>query len=133
MRSVIVVGLVVIVSLAGLPPAAGEDVCLPSCEVPSHTLAFLPPVTFVSSGSTVTWSTIDIVHTATARNGCFHVDFNVNAPASARFFIEDGALFGVSDGETNPCPGALSVADGLFVQDYECLLHPGMRARLVVG
>lgn len=128
--------LVLALLLAALPfslPLAVGDSCIPSCEVVSHTFFFAPAIIEVDSGSTVTWSALDVVHTATDRaDFCFDTHFNVGAPGSAYFAISEGALFSISDLGFAECAGATALPDGSFLQDYECLLHPNMEGKLLV-
>lgn len=120
--------------LASLTPAAlAAGLCVPTCEVISHDLGYASPVTLVTSGSTVTWSSIGLPHTATATDFCFHVAFSGSSPDSASFRVDAGQLF-VKVGTTEKkCAGAAALPDGTTVLPYYCILHQNMRGVLVVA
>lgn len=128
MRSVLFLSLALVGSLALLPGVAG-DTCLPTCEVPSHlTAGFVPATTIVRSGSTVTWTTLDSIHTASdtpdaAWNMCFNVAFGPTSPGSARFDIEDGVLYAQGEGDPRKACDARALPDGSFALEYLCLYH----------
>lgn len=103
----------------GLLPSAsglgGVSVCAPACEVPSHTTAgYLPPATVVLSGSTVTWSSLDVAgHSATSEGLCLHVTYDQGRPGSETFVVLDGVLHTAESGEAfRPCPEAQALRTG---------------------
>ncbi|HET6405578.1 MAG TPA: hypothetical protein VFH78_13115 [Candidatus Thermoplasmatota archaeon] len=113
------------------PALAGSGTCIPSCEVPSHlTLGFIPIVTVVERGSTVTWTAMDMGHTATSYADlavCFDTHYTRSSPGQAWFTISDGKLFAISewnDGALTECGNALALPDGSFSVDYTCVYHP---------
>lgn len=123
------------------PALAGDGTCLPSCEVSSSTVAFLPPVTIVERGSSVEWSSLDIGHAASDMwdgttpptiGTCFFTDYTPARPNSAYFTIQDGALFALSDLGFEECEHATALPDGSFVLDYICPYHNRMTGTLVV-
>lgn len=132
MRSAAPLALALLAVLAATPAAAGA--CVPSCEVGSTELAYLPPATLVQSGSVVTWSDTDGVgHSATDRVAfCFHVFYPPHGSGSARFDVVDGVLFATDGSGTAECTSATRTPDGAFALLYECLYHPNMEARLLV-
>lgn len=135
-----VLSFVFVALLAG-PAVAGGGSCLPTCEVLSHLLAFVPPVTEVERGSSVEWSSLDIGHTASDQFGsgpptigsCFNTDFTPASPGAAYFTIEDGKLYAISEtagGELVECEHATPLPDGSFVVDYICAFHNRMVGKL---
>lgn len=130
--------LMLLLVLLALPPAlAAVEPCLPSCTVPGHERAgFLPPVTLVESGATLTWTAPDnVAHTATDAKGfCFHTAFNGNTPGTSTFRLVGGVLVGESPGRApKVCAAATPLPDGSFVLPYVCLYHPlAMTGQLVV-
>lgn len=106
---------------------------MPSCDVSAFNgpVGYASPVMVVDSGSSVTWTTLDVSHTATNLAGCFSVGFSPTTPGSATFWIESGALHAASDFGASVCDGVTNV-NGVFVVDYLCLFHPNMKAFLVI-
>jgi plastocyanin len=129
--------LVAVAALALVPLATGEG-CLPFCEVPSHTTGgFVPPVTLVGAGSTLTWTSLDTLpHTASATtlDLCLHVTYSKTSPGSARFDILDGTLVVTMPGmEPKVCTGAEALPDRSLRLDYVCFYHPNtMNGTLLV-
>jgi plastocyanin len=125
--------------LALIPAAAGDD-CVPACDVGTQGVrglkfAFVPPVTLVTSGSTVTWTSTDgAAHTATDGEGfCFSSGFTEHTVGRALFVIVEGALLASSEfTDMAPCTSALAMPEGGFVLPYDCLYHPDMKAVLIV-
>lgn len=135
MKRILALSLVALGLLAAAPLVLG-DTCLPACEVRTQAmLLFVPSVSLVESGSSLTWLSSDnTAHTATDRAGyCFHSSFSPGGDGSALFFIADGALFATSEaGDAQPCEAADVLPDGSFLLDYECLLHPNMKGKILV-
>lgn len=124
--------LATLVALAAVPLAVGGS-CVPACTVFAHTEQFVPAVLQVDSGSTVTWHTLDVGHTASDANDlCFNTFFNLR-DGHATFVIAGGALYAAGDGDApEPCPSASELPDGSFALDYACLFHGNMKAKILV-
>lgn len=126
-------------SLAG-PVVAGGGFCLPTCDVQSNIAAFVPPLTVVERGSSVTWHSYDIAHAAADDSGtgpggigtCFFTDYTAARPGTAVFTISDGGLFALSDLGFLECERGTALPDGSFVLDYICPYHNRMVGTLVV-
>lgn len=116
-----------------LVPVAWAGPCVPSCEVMSAPIAFVPPATVVTSGATVTWSATDgSAHTATGPDGCFHVAYGRAKDASATFTLVDGGVsVTTSQGRTSFCAGT-PLEGGAVLLSYVCIYHPSMYANLVI-
>lgn len=124
--------LATLVALAAVPLAVG-GACVPTCTVFAHTEQFVPAVTQVDSGSTVTWHSLDSGHSASDGNDlCFNTFFNLR-DGRATFVIAGGALYAAGEGDAfEPCPSASALPDGSFALDYTCLFHGNMNAKLLV-
>lgn len=124
-----------ILSILGSAEPAAPPACVPLCDVPSTTNAFLPPVVVVASGGTVTWSATDgIPHTATALPGlCFHAAYSKTSPGQATFRVENGAVYAKTpDKPEKACANAEPLPGNAFRIHYECLYHPNMIGELIV-
>lgn len=136
MRASVLIFAVAALAASASPAMAGGGVCLPTCDIPSHTLGYFPPVTVVGRGSTVSWSTLDIGHTATDLEGfCFHAEYVGPQRGTATFTILDDKLFAVSDtqdGSPVECDAARALPDGSFLLHYACLYHQRMEGHLVI-
>lgn len=130
--------LILFAGILGTSGAVRPDApatCAPSCDVPSTTAGFVPPVVVVSSGATVTWASTDgFAHTATEIEGfCFHAAVTKASPGRATFRVEDGVLYAKTpDRAEKACASATKLDDGSFLLRYECLYHPSMVGELVI-
>lgn len=124
-----------LVLVALLPLVAATDVCVPTCAVATHQLTgFVPAALVVASGSTVAWSELDGLHVAAARDFCFQATIPPGGTGSARFVVQDGALYAAGGADPlERCTTAAMLPDGSAVLEYYCPVHPSMRpAQLVV-
>ena len=134
--------LVVLLALAALAltvPLAQSGSCVPACDAIGHNFAFAPPVTYVDSGSWVTWHSFDGIHTASDADYrgafCFNAEFTNNSPGRAYFAIFDGALYAMSEGDLLlRCDGwsATALPDGSFALEYTCIYHNRMSGTLLI-
>jgi plastocyanin len=128
---------IVLLALAAVAaaPFVAADTCLPTCDVTTAAMRFfVPQVSVVTTGSTLSWLSGDgFGHTATdLATGCFHADFGSVNRGTVLFFVAEGALFAASEGkEPEACENA-ALPDGTFRLDYTCLLHPEMKAAILV-
>lgn len=139
-RSVLVV--LAFVLLAMVPPsvpAASVERCAPSCTVLTVDNAFVPPVTVVESGATLTWAPAPLArnpHTSTAVGDapCFNAFYGAGSTARATLTLVDGQLLArTGNGADKPCLDALMMPGGAARLSYVCLLHPStMVGELVV-
>lgn len=141
MRFILRLVAVLVVASALTPGAVGvvapPAVCVPSCSVPSQTSAgFLPPLTMVTSGAVMTWSSLDVGHSASEvsdADACFDVRYTRARPGSATFVVADGTLLAANVGEPlAACEGALASPDGSFAVPYVCYLHPNTMTGTIV-
>lgn len=122
---------------AVLLPATAAALCVPQCEVPggNNVVGFYaPPLLAITSGETVTWTSLDVPHTATDRASfCFSVPYDADQPGAAQFFVQSGTLFAkVGSGLPKACSAATALPDGSKLLAYECIVHPTMKAQLLV-
>ena len=142
LHRILAISLVAAGLLSTIPLAASG--CVPTCGVTTVAMAqFVPMLTVVESGSSVTWTggTDNTAHTASDADlqgaFCFDAHFGRQAPSSALFFISDGTLYAATEDlvggqQTLPCTAAQPLPDGSFVLDYICLFHLNMKAKLLV-
>lgn len=136
MRSILALGLVA-VGLLSIPTLAAGNSCIPKCETSTAGMVvFVPAVTFVESGSSAVWTSGDgAAHTASATGSfCFHTGSFNRDTQSVLFTVAGGRLFATSTvaGANVPCDSATALPDGTFVQDYVCLAHSNMKAKIIV-
>lgn len=136
----IVATVVLATTVATATPAA----CVDPCGVNATGVGFLPPVTVLASGSTVTWSTTEETSHSTGDGtsgtpSCFHANVGYGEFfAPIKFTIESGALFATTPafegdpGETRECTSAQMSPSGQFVLPFQCIVHSWMRGALVV-
>jgi plastocyanin len=127
---------VLLVALASFAaaPALAAGACVPSCGVPSSTLGYVPPVTVVASGATVTWSALDEAHTATAEGAplCFNVGYGPNNPGSATFRVDATSMYARVGATERVCASATALPDGSFALRYRCVFHGTMNGVIIV-
>lgn len=136
----ILVSCVFVALLALAVPASA--LCLPTCDVvtvgaplPGRNPAFVPPLTVIESGSSVSWSSVDgRPHTATDDTDafCFWSDFDSVTPGVVTFFIANAQLWAESDLGFAVCDLATALPDGSFTNAYYCAYHPDMIGQLVI-
>lgn len=135
MRLALVTVLVALALPVAIPAAAALVGCVPACEVQSHTTGgFLPRLTALASGATVTWRALDTFHVAQDASACFSASYTPASPAVVAFSLRDGALYASSGGGApRACASAVHLPDGSALLHYTCPLHPNtMQADLLV-
>lgn len=115
------------------PAALAAGICAPSCAVVTNDYSYVTPITVVTTGATITWSSIGLPHTASAPDYCFNVAYSGSAPGSATFRTEAGQLFVKVGNIEKKCAGAAALPDGTTVLPYVCILHQNMRGVIVVA
>ncbi len=151
-RALILLARAGAMAAASLPAADAVTVtCEGECAVQSHSFASLPPVLVVQSGTNVTWTSLDTSHVNTEylppgdpnrSESCFFQPFSPFAPSEpVKFEIRGKTLTHLVATSKDPvsgevktyrCEGAESLSDGSQVLTYYCVLHPQMRAAVVV-
>lgn len=115
--------------------AAQEPLCLPTCSVESTEYGYTPATTVVTSGATVTWSSLDVqAHTATSGSFCLDATISPDQPGSATFDVVDGQLSVLNQGTTiwRACDEAEPLPDGAFALAYLCLFHQTLQKAVLV-
>lgn len=130
----LVFAIVAVPAVSALPAVCGPDCRINASSFPGYD----PAVAVIASGSSVTWHSVDTTHatrdaTVTGAGQCFFVtgEGGEDSPP-VRFEIVDGALQATAEGSTERCANAVGNGAGGFVMQYFCVLHPLMRAALVV-
>ncbi len=120
--------------------AATPAACVDTCEIGSHGLGYIPPVAEVDSGAAIVWTSMDTFHiTADGAPGnpagtCFFVDHHTSYPSTPVTFDFDGSVVTATvDGVTSECAGAQALPSGAALLQYYCVIHPNMRAALIVN
>ncbi len=120
--------------------AATPAACADTCEVASHGFGYIAPVSEVNSGASIVWSSIDTFHiTADGSLGspggsCFFVDHHTTFDSEpVRFDFDGTTLTATSSAGTLACEGAQTVGGTAALLQYYCVLHPNMRAALLVN
>lgn len=122
--------------------AAPQVACADPCEIIASTVGYVLPVTEITSGTTVEWYADSETHPTTnslQRDACFIVRVGGQRKGPVRFDIEDDGVYatpypgsGSSEEVTRRCANARPLNDGSFTMDYQCLVHPWMRAALIL-
>lgn len=132
--------------VVGVGPVAATPtpLCDGSCEVWSHSIGYLPPVVVLTSGSTVTWTSLDTSHVDSETlllddtAPCFTVSSDIVTPTPpVRFDVVAGALVATTDPAgpaplSATCRNAVPAGPTGAALNYHCVLHPEMRGVLVV-
>ena len=131
--------LAILVVLALPAVAALPAVCGPDCHINASSLpGYDPIVAIIASGTTVTWHSTDSQHftrdtSISGADQCFFADHPGGAASQPIVFdIVGDTLTATDNGVTSVCGNAMGNGAVGFEMDYFCVLHPFMRASLVV-
>ena len=132
-HAALLVALVVLPAATALPVVCGTDCRIAASSIPGYD----PAIAIIASGSTVTWHATDVTHfqrdMAIGVDACFETGGEAHGDSEpVRFDIVGGALVATMNGITSPCESARGDGAGGFVLPYFCVLHPTMRAAIVV-
>jgi hypothetical protein len=139
-------GLLLGLALAVTFPANATPLeCASPCTITALAFGYNAPVTEIQAGAWVHWITFDTSHPTTDtvdfRIACFSVPAGLNvAPKPVRFDITPAGITAttrVDPGDptkdvTRSCSTGTMLPTGTWVQPYQCLLHPWMRAALLI-
>lgn len=148
MRSPLIT-LIIAGALAASPAPSGADatspappLCADPCSIAALGFGYLPPVTSIADGTTVTWTTTDSSHpttnSAVEEESCFLVPVGASAvPVPVRFDLADGGVIateapGTPEALSSRCGNAVATIDGAFVLPFRCLLHGPMHGALLI-
>ncbi len=135
--------LFALLAVSGLSIAAVPATCANPCGLQGSALGFVTPVAIVTSGSTVSWTALDITHVNADGSGiqvtdtCFRVTYsNTAASTPVTLTIVGSELQATYDvggvPTTSTCATAKALPDGSFALPYYCKLHPEMHGLIVV-
>lgn len=132
----LLLAIVALPAASALPALCGTDCRINASSLPGYD----PVLAVIASGSTVTFHSVDVQHftrdlsvTGAGAPECFFADHPGGEDSSPVLFeIADGGLQATIDGVTTTCTSAAGAGAGGFVLNYFCVLHPFMRAALVV-
>lgn len=128
-----------IVAVFALPAVAAlPAVCGPDCRINASSFpGYDPLVALIASGTSVTWHSTDTTHltrdtSVSGAEPCLEVVHERGADSpSVRFDLVEETLFATTEGVTLECGNATATSAGAAL-NYFCVLHPLMRAALVV-
>lgn len=129
-------------AIGAAPSSAALALCADPCTISVAGFGYLPPVTSIADGTTVTWTTTDASHPTTnstvPEDSCFLVAVGATTvPVPVRFDLDGGGVSateapGTPNAVTTPCGNAVATSDGAFVLPFRCMLHGFMHGALLI-
>lgn len=130
-------GLAVGTGPVAAPARATPLACTGDCSVVAYEAGYLSPVTEITSGSSLVFTSIDSSHPTgeafPTTDACFGVPANnVEAPIPVRFDHTGTGVEATVEGTTVPCSSAEALPDGSYAVAFRCRIHPWMFGSAVV-